>query len=235
MAQYILRLDDAAPHADWEKWERMEGLLDKYKTRPLVGIIPDCKDMKINKLGERKDFWEKVGIWKEKGWTIAMHGYDHVYITDDGGFNPVNHKSEFAGVPLEIQKEKIRKGVSIFREHGIEPKVFFAPSHTMDMNTIEALKQESKIRIISDTIANSSYRRWGMTFVPQQSGRMRKLPFKVVTFCCHPNMMDEKEFECLEVFFKKHWKDFCDFPLEESDRRETVYDRMLREFYFFRR
>lgn len=235
MAQYILRLDDAAPHADWEKWERMEDLLDKYKIKPLVGVIPDCKDMKINVLMEKKNFWENVCKWKEKGWTIAMHGYDHVYITDNGGFNPVNHKSEFAGVPLEIQKEKIRKGVSVFREHGFEPEVFFAPSHTMDLNTLKALKQESGIRIISDTVANKPYHKYGMTFVPLQSGRVRRLPFKVVTFCYHPNMMEDKDFELLEMFLKKHGSHFGDFPLGGTERCETVYDRILQELYFFKR
>ena len=73
------------------------------------------------------------------------------------------YKLEFAGVPLGIQRQKIRDGVQIFREHGIEPDVFFAPSHTMDLNTIEALKEESKIRIISDTIADRPYSKWGMT------------------------------------------------------------------------
>lgn len=92
-----------------------------------------------------------------KGWIIALHGYNHVYSTNEGGINPVNKRSEFAGISLEQQKKKIRSGVKIFRENGHDPQVFFAPSHTFDENTIKALKEESNIRIISDTIANRTY------------------------------------------------------------------------------
>ena len=45
MAKYIMRLDDACPKRDVEKWDRIEDLLDKFNVRPLVGIIPDCKDL----------------------------------------------------------------------------------------------------------------------------------------------------------------------------------------------
>jgi predicted deacetylase len=86
------------------------------------------------------------------------------------------------------------------REHGIDPKVFFAPAHTFDNNTLIALKECSNIRIISDTIANDVYSQFGFTFVPQQSGRVRKLPFKTVTFCYHPNVMNDDEFVRLEKF-----------------------------------
>ena len=77
------------------------------------------------------------------------------------------------------------------REHGIDPKVFFAPAHTFDNNTLIALKECSNIRIISDTIANDIYTKYGFTFVPQQAGRVRKQPFRTVTFCYHPNTMND--------------------------------------------
>lgn len=51
-----------------------------------------------------------------------------IYSTNEGGINPVNKRSEFAGISLEQQKEKIRSGVKIFRENGHDPQVFFAPS-----------------------------------------------------------------------------------------------------------
>ena len=43
----------------------------------------------------------------------------------------MNKRSEFAGISLEQQKEKIRSGVKIFRENGHDPQVFFAPSHIL--------------------------------------------------------------------------------------------------------
>lgn len=212
----------------------MEQILDKYGVKPLVGVIPHCEDPMMNQYEKDTEFWKRVVSWISKGWIIAMHGYNHVYRTERGGMNPVNRRSEFAGEPLEVQKAKISKGVLIMREHGIDPQVFFAPSHTFDENTLIALKECSNIRIISDTIANDVYSQFGFTFVPQQSGRVRKLPFKTVTFCYHPNVMNDDEFVRLEKFLKRY-KNYVPFPLEETTRKLSIVDLLLNRLYFIRR
>ncbi len=234
MPKYIMRLDDACEKMDVEKWKRMESILDKYGVRPLVGVIPRCEDPMMAQYSFNPDFWETVSKWISKNWTIAMHGYNHVYTTNCGGINPVNKRSEFAGLPLETQKEKIRKGVDVFRQHGINPKVFFAPSHTFDENTLLALKEESDIRIVSDTIANKPYSKYDMTFVPQQSGRVRKLPFNMVTFCYHPNTMKNSDFLDLELFLQQN-QCFVDFPINMVTRKLGVFDRFLKKIYYARR
>ena len=43
------------------------------------------------------NFWNKVRGWQNKGWHIALHGYDHIYISSNSGLVPFNNKSEFAG------------------------------------------------------------------------------------------------------------------------------------------
>lgn len=235
MSKYILRLDDAAPCANWENWERMELLLDQYGITPLVGVIPNCRDKQINRFEKREDFWEIVQKWTEKGWTVAMHGYDHVYVTCEGGVNPVNLKSEFAGLSLNAQKEKIRKGIAIFRKYQIEPRVFFAPAHTFDQNTIQAIKEESNICIISDTVAYDWYCQDGITYVPQQSGQVRKLPFRCVTFCYHPNTCDDKSFKTLEKFLEKNKGKFVSFPTEPAKREKNVIDAFVSKLYFMRK
>lgn len=229
MKTLILRLDDACERMDVNKWSRMEALLDKYSIRPLVGVIPHCEDSKMSIYNYDDSFWEKVSSWIDKGWEIALHGYNHVYLTESGGINPVNKRSEFAGIPLEEQREKIRRGISIFKSHGIDPHVFFAPSHTFDSNTLTAIKEESGISIISDTIAFDSYSKYGFTFVPQQSGVVRKLPFKTITFCYHPNSMKDNDFVRLEDFLKANH--FSPFPLKTSKRKFNFFDRILRYFY----
>lgn len=233
--QYLIRLDDACEKMDIEKWSYMEALLDKYTIKPLVGIIPQCKDPMMDKFLEDKGFWKKVEKWQEKGWKIALHGYDHVYSTQSGGINPVNFRSEFAGNPYEVQAKKIRNGVDIFRIHGIEPLVFFAPSHTFDENTLRALKGESNIRVVSDTWAWDSYTKDGFTFVPQQSGQVRSLPFDLSTFCYHPNTMSIKDFERLEKFLKKHHTKFIPFPEHQSSRKLNWIDKVLQNVYFLMR
>lgn len=236
MSKYILRLDDACEKMDIEKWDRMEQLLDKYAVKPLVGVIPHCEDPMMDDYPVDSKFWSKVNNWITKDWSIAMHGYNHVYSTECGGINPINKRSEFAGEPLEVQKEKIRKGISIMREHDINPNIFFAPSHTFDRNTLLALKAESDVNIISDTIANDVYYQDDFQFVPQQSGRVRKLPFKVVTFCYHPNMMRENDFVYLEQFLEKNAILFTRFELTvNGKRKKNILDKILRKIYFLRK
>lgn len=235
MSKYIMRLDDACEKRNIKCWDRIEKILDNYGIKPLVGVIPHCEDSMMDAYPIDDSFKTRIKNWADKDWIIALHGYNHVYSSKSGGINPVNYRSEFAGESLEVQKEKIRSGVSILNNIGINPKVFFAPSHTFDENTIIALKEESNIKIISDTIANDSYEKYGMTFVPQQSGRVRKLPFKIVTFCYHPNTMNEKDFSDLEDFLKKYQEKFIPFPLQEVSRQENFIDYLLKKLYFARR
>lgn len=233
MTKYLMRLDDACPKRDVAKWDRMETLLDKYGVKPLVGIIPDCKDPDMDCYTGDIEFWTKrISKWQTKGWQLALHGYNHIFRTDSGGINPVNSRSEFAGVLYEEQKEMIADGVRILRNYGINPKVFFAPAHTFDENTIKALLEVSDVRIISDTPANKPYSKYGMTFVPQQSGRVRKLPFNTVTFCYHPNAMRDSEFSQLEMFLQKN--QFAEFPINKTNRKMSFLDKLLMKIYYAR-
>lgn len=233
MAQYILRLDDASDYMDLGKWGRMEKLLDNYDIKPIFGTIPkNCDESLVSKYKQNPDFWKLMHSWIEKGWVPAMHGYEHRYLTKDGGINPVNKRSEFAGLSYETQAEKIRKGYQVFIEHGIGPGIFFAPSHTFDENTLKALEEETPIRIISDTVAWDVYKEGNFRFIPQQSGSVRNLPFRTVTFCYHPNTMSEKDFEKLESFLEKNAQSFC-VPerILSTDRRKSAADRMLQKIY----
>lgn len=234
---YLLRLDDASEYMDNEKWDNIESLLDKYNIKPIVGVIPKNEDeVLINRYEENKAFWNRVREWNERGWDVALHGFNHVYSTQSGGINPVNLRSEFAGMPLKEQKIKIIKALNIFNEHGLKPLIFIAPSHTFDENTIQALKEESNIRVVSDTIANDVYKAGEFYFIPQQCGHVRWLPFKVTTFCYHPNYMTEEEFRKLEDFIKRKRSRFGSFKeLSLKDRRLSIYDLFLRSIYFFLR
>lgn len=219
---------------DVEKWNKIEDILDKYEIKPIVGIIPKNEDTDlVGKYQTDSSFWNKAKAWQSKKWTIGLHGYTHVNISDSGGINPVNNSSEFAGVQLEEQRQKIADGIRIFQENGLQTDVFFAPSHTFDTNTLEALRVESDIRIVSDTVANEIYKMGEFYFIPQQSGHVRKLPFKVTTFCYHPNTMNGQDFEILDDFLKKNKDRFGSFEdLEFTDRKPSLYDKGLRKMYF---
>lgn len=236
MGQYIIRLDDACEKMDVEKWSLMEDILDRFQIIPLVGVIPYCKDLKMEDYPIDPLFWDnKVHSWINKNWTIALHGYEHQYVTESGGINPINRKSEFAGLPLDLQREKIAKGIEKFKIEGIDTNVFFAPSHTFDDNTVLALKEESKIKYISDTPTNDIYSYLGITFVPVQFSFLRKSPYKVTTFCLHPNTMKKESFERVTSFLEKEYKKFICFPTQETKRKQGLIDKCVRSLYFKRR
>lgn len=233
---YLIRLDDASDHMHTENWAKIEQLLDESDIKPLVGVIPLNRDPMLLEFPEDPGFWAKARSWQEKGWRIALHGYEHLYTSNCAGINPVHDRSEFAGHPLELQREKIREGVKILKEKGLNPTAFFAPSHTFDENTLEALRLESGIRTISDTVANDTYCRNGFTFIPQQAGRVRELPFKVTTICLHPNFTTDPEFDEIEAFLKAHSGQFLDpNAIEPTTRKRSLLDRGYELAYFLKR
>ena len=214
-------------------------LCEKYNIKPIFAIIPDNQDESLISKYTRDDMaWHRIKEWIDQGWTPALHGCHHVYTTNDGGINPIHRRSEFAGESLEMQCEKIKKGLSSLRSHGIEPKLFIAPSHTFDQNTLEALRLETDIRVISDTIANDAYMLDEFLFLPQQSGAVRDLKLKLVTFCYHPNIMSEKDFGVLEAFLMKHKTEFVSFDeviSRNNIRGKSIVDRSLSAMYFLMR
>jgi hypothetical protein len=130
-------------------------------------------------------------------------------------------------------EKNIRLGVQIFHERQLNPKIFYAPSHTFDINTLKALEIESDIRIISDTIVNDIYKMHEFYFIPKQSGHVRRLPLKLTTFCYHPNTMGGNSFEQLESFIKNNRKRFINIDdLSFKDRKLGLYDKALRNLYF---
>lgn len=230
---YLIRLDDAAENRKINNWDRIEEILDKYNIKPLIGVIPHNEDIQLLKFEKDNKFWDRVQNWQKKGWTICMHGYNHVYSTKNGGINPINNRSEFAGNSLEIQEEKIGKAMKIFNDNNIHPTIFFAPSHTFDKNTLKAIKSKSDIRIISDTVANDIYYENEIYFIPQQSGKARRLPFKLTTFCYHPNEMNEYDFECLEEFINNNKNRISNISdIKMYKRKKGIYDRALQKIYF---
>lgn len=228
-----MRLDDASEHMDVEKWSRMEQILDRFEIKPLVGVIPDCKDPSLLLYPNNASFWDNARKWQAKGWIMALHGHTHLYVNNEGGMNPINERSEFAGLDYEDQREKLNTAYRLMVSKGLTPSVFFAPSHTFDKNTLLALKDATPIRIVSDTIANGPYLICpDITAVPQQSGRVRQLPFSLVTFCYHPNSMVEKDFQELESFLANNDSKFVPFPTEQATEALSLFDRLIRALYF---
>ncbi len=195
-----IRMDDITPGMDWKKFQRFKDLLDANDIKPLIGVVPDNRDKKLCIDEEKPDFWEYIKGLQQEGWVIAMHGYNHLYTTREGGLFPIGSKSEFAGLSLARQNEMISKGKEILKSRGIHTDIFMAPSHSFDKNTLRALKSNG-FYIITDGFGTEPYREKGMTFYPISVRRVRSLKDKrdgIVTFVYHANTMDEKDFASLK-------------------------------------
>ena len=142
----MIRLDDIAENMNWDLMKKSEILFEKYKIKPVLGVIPINKDDELLSYPKKNDFWEQVRSWQKKGWEIAMHGSSHVYDkhTKNRDYFGYGGKSEFFGHTFENQILKIKKGLKIFNEKNIHIDTFFAPNHTYDQNTFNALKESGE-------------------------------------------------------------------------------------------
>ncbi|HEX3029179.1 MAG TPA: DUF2334 domain-containing protein [Clostridia bacterium] len=190
MTKYLYRMDDITPDMNWERFWKLINLFKKYKVRPLLGVVPDNRDPNLSIEQSNEGFWETIKSLREEGSVeVAMHGYQHVYETKDGGllkgfgFKP---QSEFAGLPYETQYNKIKDGKEILTGKGIHTDVFMAPGHTFDEITLTVLK-ELGFKYVTDGIALYPFHRKGLTFVPQQIARPKNLPCGIITVCLHSN------------------------------------------------
>ena len=185
-------------------------------------------------------FWGNARNWQKKGWAIAMHGYDHGYVSDKGlgGLNPLWKRSEFAGVTLDAQRMKIREGIAILKDKGLDVKYFFAPSHTFDENTLIALREESEIRVISDMYTLKPYRKGDFVFIPCQIGHPQDMPLPgIYTICLHPNSFDGAALERLDHFLKENKSKMMAFSDIELDKvgKKRLIDRLVSWAYYKRR
>lgn len=195
-ARYLIRLDDACPTMRASAWDALETAFDRLSIRPIVGVIPDNRDPALVCDPPAPGFWDTVRRWQSKRWTIALHGLHHTYHPmglADQALVPMHRKSEFVGLPLEQQRAMLRQSWAVFRQHGVRPTVFMAPSHTFDEQTLAALRLETDIDTVTDGLAIQPFRRGGLRWIPQQLWRLRRMPFGVWTVCLHPNAMSDDE------------------------------------------
>jgi len=230
---YLIRLDDACPTKNYKNWHKIETILNKYNISPMVAVVPNNQDKKLMVGAINEKFWQEVKAWQDKKWEIALHGFEHKYITKSSGLVPINSYSEFAGLSLKEQSQKIEQGISKFREHEISCRLWIAPAHSFDENTIKALKKESDITIISDGIAFSPYYDHDMYWIPQQLWKPREMLFGTWTICYHPDEMKEKDFVRLEKFLEKNHKRVTSVEkLKLSKRKKNIIERVFEKAYW---
>ncbi|HEY8085590.1 MAG TPA: DUF2334 domain-containing protein [Methylophilaceae bacterium] len=201
VAHFVLRLDDACPAMARAPWARIEAACEHLAIRPIVGVIPDCRDPDMRFDAPDPHYWKHVRRWQEKGWTIAMHGLHHAYHEDPPGSRaliPFHRRGEFVGLTLDQQMIIIAEAWRRFEAQQVKPTVFMAPSHSFDLTTLEALRRGTDIRWITDGIAARPFSRHGFGWLPVQIAKFHDyLPFGYWTVCIHPNTMLSRDLERL--------------------------------------
>jgi len=184
---YLLRFDDICPTMAWANWDPVERRLARLGVRPILAVVPDNRDPHLVAGPAREDFWDRVRRWQARGWTIAMHGYQHLYVTREAGLIGLNPRSEFAGLPRAEQERKLAAGLAIFREHRVRAEAWVAPGHSFDRTTVDLLTRLG-LPVISDGLGRRPFSEpGGAVWVPQQIWDFCPRPPGIWTVCCHPN------------------------------------------------
>jgi hypothetical protein len=199
-AEYLFRLDDACPTMDSQRWDALLSLLACRGIHPIIAIVPANTDPALANRPADPDFWQRARAWAAAGAMIALHGYSHALRPSGGGLVPVQRYSEFVGLPVDEQRRRIAGGVRILETNGLSPEAWVAPAHGFDLGTLQALRLESDIRIISDGFMRRAVRREAFVWLPQQLWRPRVMTKGLWTICLHPNEIDEGALRSVEAF-----------------------------------
>jgi len=238
-ARYLLRLDDACPTMDHQRWAVMEALLDALEIRPIVAVVPDNLDTDLMRAPADPMFWERVRHWEAKGWTIAMHGLHHRQHPVDRRrlILPFHDRSEFVGLDENVQKMLLARSWAAFVAQGIRPTVWIAPGHAFNQATLAALREATPIRIVSDGLSLDSFEENGFTWVPQQLWFPRPRPWGTWTICLHPNSMTSTDMDRLRrslsrPYYRERLIALPDLRLRS--RRRSLLDRSYHRWFLAR-
>lgn len=226
--RYLIRFDDICPTMNWAVWEAIERHLVQFDVKPILAVIPDNKDPKLMVDPPRADFWERVRRWQAQGYTIALHGHQHLYVNRDRGMLGLTPHSEFAGLPYEEQAAKLTQALAIFAEQGVRAEAWVAPSHSFDRVTLAVLANLG-LSVVSDGLWPHP---WtdpkGITWIPQQLWSFRPRPEGIWTVCNHANGWSAKRVDQFGDLLRDYASRMTDVPSvlrEYGGRKLTWSDR----------
>lgn len=233
MKKILIRFDDICPTMNWEQWDRAESLLNKFNVKPLIGVIPDCKDPDLMIDEARPDFWDWVRQKQQCGYAIAMHGVNHVFCSPHHGILNYRMNSEFAGLSYEEQLHKIKQGREILESHGVKTDIFFAPAHSYDENTVKALAA-CGFKYVSDGKSSKAYVWHGVKFLPcRNSGALFSAKGEYSTSIYHahewaiPNKGDASK--VLKSLLERNYNNVVSFDAYKDQPIGNVHGQLLVE------
>lgn len=235
-ARYLLRVDDLCPTVDREPWLRLASLILELNLKPILAVVPDNQDPELRISEPDESFWDQMRAMEQAGAAIALHGYQHRAESRGRSLVPLQRESEFAGVFGPIQRTWIQAGLEILHLHRLNPRLWVAPRHGFDCNTLEALLAEG-ISVLSDGFARKPFLLGGFTWIPQQLWAPIEKRAGLWTICLHVNTITVQQFDEFAVFARKHIAQFTsvaealsEFPptrltLLEKLRQNAAYAR----------
>jgi predicted deacetylase len=231
-AQYLLRFDDLCPTISQRRWSHYLRLIEEFRLKPILAVIPDNRDYKLQVSKPDPEFWDGMRALEFRGSAIALHGYQHLCQSWDACLLPLHRRSEFAGVPEATQREWIHNGLEILRGHRLNPRLWVAPRHGFDWTTLAVLRQEG-ITILSDGLARVPVARGGMTWIPQQLWEPVEKSRGLWTICIHANTQGSETAEKLRTFLLRHADQFtsvdrvlAEYDVSQVSMAEHAYERM---------
>lgn len=227
-SQYLVRFDDICPTMNWAVWEAIERELDACGVKPILAVVPDNRDPKLEVDPPRADFWDRVRTWQAKGYTIALHGYQHRYVNRNPGLMGLTRQSEFAGLPRAEQKAKLESALAIFADEKVRIDAWVAPSHSFDRATV-ALLAELGVTTISDGLWPKPFEdKDGVRWIPQQLWGFREKGDGVWTVCNHHNGWSEPRLAAFGEALRAYAPRMTDVPSvlrSCAGRRLSLSDR----------
>jgi len=223
-AKYLVRFDDICPTMNWPIWSEIEKILLEFEVAPMLAVVPDNQDPYLQVAPAHPDFWQEVRRWQKQGWTIGLHGYQHRYVTQDGGIIGINAYSEFAGLPLEEQEAKLQKAAAIFHRENIKAEVWIAPAHAFDAATVAALQKIGLHRISDGFFLYPHVDTNGIFWIPQQLWDFRPAPFGIWTVCYHHNSWTAEQMKDFRQNIQKYKNaitNFNEIMMRYKNRRCT--------------
>lgn len=209
-ARYLLRFDDFCPTMSWSRWQPFQHLLEHYKIRPILAVIPENEDPSLFLDQPIHGYWAHLRQLEARGATIALHGFRHVCKAQGRGLIPLHTDTEFAGVTEDQQLEWLRTGLEILRRQSLHPRLFVAPRHGFDEATLRALRAV-ELPYLSDGLTREPFQRGGVTWIPQQLWEPVERSSGLWTICLHSNTATATQFSRLERFLKRHAASFTSF------------------------
>jgi len=202
-AQYLLRFDDLCPTTRRNRWEQYRKLIEEFGVQPILAVVPDNQDKDLHGSPADPEFWAHLRAMEAAGAAIAVHGYRHLCHSHGKSLLGLHRRTEFAGVDFETQHKWIRAGFGILRDHGLNPRLWIAPRHGFDRNTLRVLV-DLGVHFISDGFARVPYRRYGINWIPQQLWGPVAKTKGLWTVCIHPHASGSSDVDGLQQFLEQH-------------------------------